>query len=414
MPALERIAEDELVRLAGVVQLDQVAAEVDRQAADVRDRDRLVAPRLHLQAHATGQRVAARHHARVGLRRAQVALRVEQVGAVAHRAEAGGDVLERGLAQAPVLLEVACGAAADAHAQRAPGRDDGGVREPVAGHVVLPVAQPGVAHPPAPEGQVAPAAVVDVDPLAVEVLRVVAVRVPVDGHGDRQVLVGPGTARRRVVEARARGRGALGQHEVLAVVGVLDVVGQPEREPGLQLELGQVPPAAALAHPDGAPQTLVGVAREPLGGEPDAAARALDRPLDERGGLQPVAGPAAAARVLRVARQLHRVDAGEADRLRAARKGHADRVAVGDEAHPGVGEDAAGCFAPSAQGARRVAAPASAASVAASITPARIESPLRIGARIVARHGLERQEQREPEQRRRDDVERPRPHRVQQ
>ena len=222
VPGRNGVAEDELVRPAGVVELDQVPAEVDRAAARVGDGDRLVAARLHVQAHLAGQRVAARHQARVDLRRAQVALRVEQVGAVAHRPEARGDVLERGLLQAPVLREPAGRAAADAQAQRLAGRDDGRVGEPVAGHVVGAVAQPGVAHPPAAEPQVAPAAVVDVDPLAVEVLRVVAVGVPVDRDREREVLVGAGAAGARVVEALARAGGALRQHGVLAVVGVLD------------------------------------------------------------------------------------------------------------------------------------------------------------------------------------------------
>jgi hypothetical protein len=81
-----------------------------------------------------------------------------------------------------------------------------------------------------------------------------------------------------------------------------------------------------------------------LGGEAHAPVRLADVALDQRGRREAVALAAAARRVLRVAVQLHRVDAGEADELdRAGRvvvELDLDRVAVGDEGRLRVPEDA--------------------------------------------------------------------------
>ena len=139
----------------------------------------------------------------------------------------------------------------------------------------------------------------------------------------------------RVVEAAPGGGGLLGELVVLAVVRPLGAVGEPQREALLHHDAPEIDPAPAHAHGDGAAQALAGMARGALRGEADDPPGALDVALDQRGGLEAAALAPAALGVLAVARQLHRVDAGEADVLRVVRPVpvdvDVDRVAVGHE-----------------------------------------------------------------------------------
>ena len=108
-----------------------------------------------------------------------------------------------------------------------------------------------------------------------------------------------------------------------------------------------------------------------LGRQPDAPVGRAHQAVHDRGRLDPVARAAAAGRVVAVARELHRVDAREADVPGAAPQAHPDRVAVGDLRDPHVGDVAARARRPGAH--RHVAA----AAAGASATAAR---PVRTGA----------------------------------
>ena len=147
---------------------------------------------------------------------ADVALRVEQVGAVALAAVVARGVVEHGRGQVPEeLARRSSRPGPRRRVTRGAGRDDRAGREREA-------AQAGVAHVPAVERQrVDRVVVADLDPLAVDVVGVVAVGVPVGPQPDRVALVGPDAAVVGREQALARGGRLLGQHAVADVGGVL-------------------------------------------------------------------------------------------------------------------------------------------------------------------------------------------------
>ena len=282
----------------------------------------------------------ARRHGHVALD-AQVALRVEEVGAVAEGPRVGGDVVEHGHPLAPVQVAPVVASAAAAEHDRAAGRHRRPGWEAEAGRAAGAGAQVGVPQPPARQRHGAVAAVEHLGPLAVEVRGVVPVGVVLRAHLQPGGLVGARAARRRVPEADPPCPRRLGELVVLAVVGPLGAVGQPERQSAGDDPAADIDPAAAHPGPHRPAQPVPRGRARALGRQAHPPVGRAHEAVDDRGGLDAVAGAPAPGRVVAVARELHRVDAREADVPGAAPQSDADRVAVGDLRDAHVGDVAA-------------------------------------------------------------------------
>ena len=196
-------------------------------------------------------------------------------------------------------------------------------------------AQAGVAQVPAVERQrVDRVVVADPDPLAVDVLAVVAVGVPLGVEADRGALVGPEAAVAGREEALASGRGPLGEDAVALVRGVLGLQRPPQRLALGDEDAPDVAPAPAAADRDRAQPAAARAARREQRGDADAALGLLDELLEPVGGVDRVAVTGALGGP--VGRLLHRLDARDAHAQEAAEAvpGHVgvERVAVIDVA----------------------------------------------------------------------------------
>ena len=112
-------------RVPAQVQREQVAVEVHLPRARVRHGDLLGRPRVHREPDAPLQRVRAGAQARPGGAGPEVALGVEEVGAVAEGPRVGGDVVEDRCLLAPVHVVPVVAPAADVEHDRAAGRHGG-------------------------------------------------------------------------------------------------------------------------------------------------------------------------------------------------------------------------------------------------------------------------------------------------
>ena len=277
-----------------------------------------------------GVGVRARLAARVDLRRAQVALRVEQVGAVAHRGLVARDVLERRAAQAPV--ELALVVVADAGVDRDVARRRH--LAPSSGSTSRRSAESRSHQPPSGSGLTGSRLVIRThSPLGSRLSSPSASQLT--SSRIALALVGPEAAVVGVPEVELGALRAALQDRVVAVPGVLAVVGQPDRVALGDQRPRDVDPAAVHAHRDGAPQPPLGAARGVLRQQPHLVLARLQQLVQARGRLDGVALAAARGGAARVGRLLHRVHArdahGEAGAGAVAVDVDVDRVAVGDE-----------------------------------------------------------------------------------